>query len=60
MDTVNRFLLNELGQDLVEYTLLIVFILIATVLYFQQTGSSVNSIWVAGSSTVKSAAPQTS
>jgi Flp pilus assembly pilin Flp len=60
MDTVNRFSQDEAGQDLVEYSLLIVFILIATAIILQQTGSSITPIWAAGSNTVQNAAIQTS
>jgi Flp pilus assembly pilin Flp len=56
MDTVKRFLLDEAGQDLIEYTLLIVFVLIASTIILQQTGSAIVPIWVAGSNTVANAA----
>jgi Flp pilus assembly pilin Flp len=60
MDTVHRFLRNEAGQDLVEYSLLIVFVLIASTIILQQTGSSVVPIWVAGDAIVQNAATQSS
>lgn len=56
MGTVNRFLINEAGQDLIEYSLLIVFVLIASTIIFQQTGSSVTTIWANGSTVVQCAA----
>jgi Flp pilus assembly pilin Flp len=60
MDTVNRFCLGEDGQDLVEYSLLLVIVAMGTILILQQTGSSITPIWAAGSSTVQNAALQTS
>jgi Flp pilus assembly pilin Flp len=60
MDTLKRFWLDEVGQDLVEYSLLIVFVLIASEIILQQTGSAVVPIWSAGSATVQNAALQVS
>jgi hypothetical protein len=60
MDTLKGFWLNEAGQDLVEYSLLLTFVLIASAIFLQQTGSSVVPVWVAGSSTVQDAALQAS
>ena len=56
MDTVNRFLIDESGQDLIEYSLLIVFVVIASGIIMQQAGSAVVPIWAAGSTTVANAA----
>lgn len=58
MDTVKRFLLAETGQDLVEYALLLVFVMLVTVGYMQQTATSVTPIWTAGSTTIQTAADQ--
>lgn len=55
MDTVQRFLLAEAGQDLVEYSLLIVFVLIASAIFMQETGSAVIPVWITGSTTIQSA-----
>ena len=60
MGIVRRFLPAEAGQDLVEYSLLIVFVLIAAAVFMQGTGSSVIPIWQAGSTTVQDAAVQVS
>ena len=60
MGTVKRFLHNEAGQDLVEYSLLIVFVLIASTIVLQQTGSSVVPVWVAGSNITHLAAVEAS
>jgi Flp pilus assembly pilin Flp len=59
MDTVRRFLLNEAGQDLIEYSLLIVFVLIASSIILRQTGSSVIPVWAAGDAIVQNAAAAT-
>jgi Flp pilus assembly pilin Flp len=56
MDTVNRFLLDEAGQDIVEYALLLMFVLIASAIVLQQTGSSIVPAWAAGSSITSTAA----
>ena len=39
-----RFLKDEQGQDLIEYTLLMAFIALASAAIFVQAGSSVNSM----------------
>jgi len=60
MEPVNRFCLHEAGQDLVEYSLLLVFIILAALAIMTQTGSAVTPIWVAGNTTVQNAAAATS
>jgi Flp pilus assembly pilin Flp len=40
-----RFLQDEEGQDLIEYTLLMAFIALASAAIFSRAGSSVNKIW---------------
>jgi Flp pilus assembly pilin Flp len=60
MDTLQRFRLSEDGQDLVEYSLLLVFIAMAAILILQQTGSSINPVWASGSTTLQGAAMHTS
>ena len=40
-----RFLKDEEGQDLIEYTLLMAFIALASAAIFVRAGSSVNKIW---------------
>jgi Flp pilus assembly pilin Flp len=56
MATVNSFLRDETGQDLIEFVLLIVFVLIASTIILTQTGSSMVPVWVAGNATVANAA----
>ena len=60
MEPVNRFCLNEAGQDLVEYSLLLVFIVLATLAIMTQTGSAVTPVWTAGNAVVQNAAAATS
>jgi Flp pilus assembly pilin Flp len=40
-----NFLKEESGQDLVEYTLLLAFVALASAALFLQAGSSINGIW---------------
>jgi Flp pilus assembly pilin Flp len=40
-----KFLLEESGQDLVEYALLMAFVLLASSALFIGAGGSINSIW---------------
>jgi Flp pilus assembly pilin Flp len=48
---VHRFLRDEGGQDLIEYTLLMAFIAMASAAIFAKAGSSVNGVWT-GANTV--------
>ncbi len=45
--TVNRFLRDEQGQDLIEYTLLLAFVCLASAALFISAGGSVAGIWTA-------------
>ena len=51
-----RFVKEEEGQDLIEYTLLMAFIALASAAIFVQAGSSVNSIWKSASTQLSNAA----
>jgi Flp pilus assembly pilin Flp len=42
---IMRFVQDEQGQDLIEYTLLMAFIALASAAIFVSAGSSVNKIW---------------
>lgn len=53
---LQRFWREESGQDLIEYTLLIAFIALASASLFLSTGTSINSIWQAGSTQLSNAA----
>jgi Flp pilus assembly pilin Flp len=48
-EIVIRLCRDETGQDLIEYTLLIAFIALASAAIFVSAGGSVTSIWHAGS-----------
>jgi Flp pilus assembly pilin Flp len=55
-----RFLKDEQGQDLIEYTLLMAFIALASAAIFVNAGSSVNKIWAAASGQLANAATSAS
>ena len=55
-----RFVRDETGQDLIEYTLLMAFIALASAAIFIGAGSSVNSIWKAANTSLANAATQAS
>ena len=45
MTLINSFLRDEQGQDLIEYTLLLAFVALASAALFLGAGSSVKGIW---------------
>ena len=45
MLTIRRFLLGEQGQDLIEYTLLLAFVVLASAALFISAGGSISAIW---------------
>ncbi len=51
-----RFLKEERGQDLIEYTLLLAFIALSGAALFLGMGSSISSIWTIVNSRMASAA----
>ncbi len=51
---------DEQGQDLIEYTLLLAFVALASAALFVGTGGSVSTIWGAASSNLTNAAGSTS
>lgn len=53
---LKQFVQDESGQDLIEYTLLLAFIALASASLFVSAGNSVNSIWQAGSTQLSNAA----
>jgi Flp pilus assembly pilin Flp len=53
---LHRFIRDESGQDLIEYTLLLAFIALASASLFLSAGGSVSSIWQSGSSQLANAA----
>ena len=55
-NTFKRFLNDEQGQDLIEYTLLLAFVALASAALFTSAGSSVNGIWSAANHQLSNAA----
>ena len=53
--TLVRFISDETGQDLIEYSLLLAFIALAGAAAFVGMSSSVNSIWSAANSRLAAA-----
>ena len=51
-----EFVRDDEGQDLIEYTLLMAFIALASAALFVTAGGSLTSIWTSGSSTLSTAA----
>jgi len=51
-----NFLKDEEGQDLIEYTLLMAFIALASAAIFINAGQSVNTIWKSASTQLSNAA----
>ncbi|HLM98540.1 MAG TPA: hypothetical protein VK335_04625 [Bryobacteraceae bacterium] len=45
MNTLTNFLQDEQGQDLIEYTLLLAFVCLASAALFISAGTSVSGIW---------------
>jgi Flp pilus assembly pilin Flp len=45
MNLLKSFLLNEEGQDLIEYTLLLAFVALVSAVIFIQAGQSAKGIW---------------
>jgi len=54
--TIQRFLIDERGQDLIEYTLLLAFVALASAALFISAGGSVNTIWSVANSRLSVAA----
>jgi len=53
---MKNFVRDEQGQDLVEYTLLLAFVCLASAALFINAGGSVKTVWSQGSTTLASAA----
>jgi Flp pilus assembly pilin Flp len=53
---LKRFWREESGQDLIEYTLLMAFVALASASIFISAGGSVSSIWATGSNQLSNAA----
>jgi Flp pilus assembly pilin Flp len=57
MISLRRFLNDEQGQDLIEYTLLMAFIALASASIFVSAGGSISGIWGAASNQLSTATP---
>jgi Flp pilus assembly pilin Flp len=53
---LNRLWKDEQGQDLIEYTLMLAFVALASAALFSSAGSSINQIWSKANSQLSSAA----
>ena len=49
------FLVEEQGQDLIEYTLLLAFVCLASAALFISAGASLNAIWTTGNAILSNA-----
>ena len=56
MTFLSRFWNNEQGQDLIEYTLLLTFVALASAALFMGAGGSISRIWTTTNSQLASAA----
>jgi Flp pilus assembly pilin Flp len=55
---IMNFVKDEQGQDLIEYTLLLAFVALASAALFTSAGSSVKNIWGAANSNLSTASSQ--
>jgi Flp pilus assembly pilin Flp len=56
MEQILRFLKDESGQDLIEYTLLMAFVALASAAIFVSAGQSISGIWGSASTQLSTAA----
>ena len=56
MNLINNFFRDEQGQDLIEYTLLLAFVALASAALFVSAGGSINTIWSVANSRMSDAA----
>ena len=56
MTILNNFLRDDQGQDLIEYTLLLAFVALASAALFINAGVSINNIWTTANSRLSVAA----
>ncbi len=58
MNTLRNFIRDERGQDLVEYTLLLAFVALASAGIFIAAGGNIKNIWTSANTRLSSAAEQ--
>jgi Flp pilus assembly pilin Flp len=51
---LKQFIRDEEGQDLIEYTLLVAFVCLATAALFVNSGGSLSGIWISANSQLAS------
>lgn len=56
----NRIVREESGQDLIEYTLLLAFVALASAALFIGAGGSINTIWTTANGTLANAVTSSS
>jgi Flp pilus assembly pilin Flp len=56
MNILKNFLRDEQGQDLIEYTLLLAFVALASAALFINAGGSISNIWTIANSRLSVAA----
>jgi Flp pilus assembly pilin Flp len=52
---IAEFLTDETGQDLIEYSLLIAFVVLGSAVLFKGAGSSVSGVWTAANTRLANA-----
>jgi Flp pilus assembly pilin Flp len=57
---LKRFLRDEQGQDLIEYTLLMAFVALASAAIFTSAGTSIGGIWGSASTSLVTASTSAS
>jgi len=60
MRHLKTFFSDEQGQDLVEYTLLLAFVCLASAALFISAGANIQTVWSTGSTTLSQAASASS
>ena len=60
MKVLHKFLKDEQGQDLIEYTLLMAFIALASAAIFVSAGQSISGIWGTASNQLSNASSSAS
>ena len=56
MTLLKNFIRDDQGQDLIEYTLLLAFVALASAALFISAGGSINTIWSTANSRLSDAA----
>jgi len=56
VQSIGGFWNDENGQDLIEYTLLMAFVALASAALFSSSASSISKVWSSSSSTLSKAA----